>query len=642
MTFFTILTTLIPTLPLINTLSAGSTENDLDLCSEKKHWHLKQNLTLSYAPPEDNIYCSGSYQQNDLEMRLTITKMPNNLTAFQQYILKQFTAIECSKHHKNVIFNDDIPEEHSNKLLSEKGLSIIEEENILSLAIRLNEPFYIEMILSQHTHLLNRIDQHGLTPLHYAAANNQHRIIKKLLDHGAYNPFAGRQGIELAKNAFNTLSLKTIWILTEKKSYSFNPHRHVKIWLSKNPDVFLTEENQLRLVRMRAACPGDEINFIYDSQLLSETSINNLLIFCSKNNLNSCDLNALLPLCKNPLEKRLIRLYNDEIFNLNDGGNLAAASDILRWLKPIYDLGTYSDFDVVISTKKLQKKITVFEEILLNAGTLIHEVKPAFEELLTNNDIIAVVNPNSKKIYDIRMQIINACARTNNHANLFNFLHKNYPNKPQFITTFINELRLLTFNKTPREFRANIPNILTYMRKYIGTLLTQDISIYSSDIPSGISELLHEYLRNQKGFAANLYKYSVIQSTGPCSIKRVLEQPFRKNMFNMDCFIGGYFITSYQSLSSAFHSSQNLSMHLRESDLSQHCKGGDLSWMEQGLENMQIRAQRLNQSATKIQRAWQHHLLFKTSKSLMLTTPISDSSLESVESLEITKTMNYT
>ena len=41
--------------------------------------------------------------------------------------------------------------------------------------------------------------------------------------------------------------------------YELNPHRHVKIWLSKKPDIFLNQENQLRLVRIRAQNPDDVI-----------------------------------------------------------------------------------------------------------------------------------------------------------------------------------------------------------------------------------------------------------------------------------------------------------------------------------------------------------------------------------------------
>jgi glucosyltransferase Lgt1/2/3 len=50
-------------------------------------------------------------------------------------------------------------------------------------------------------------------------------------------------------------------------AYSFAPHRHVKIWLSKDSDIFLNLENQIRLVKMRDINPKDTINFIYDSRL---------------------------------------------------------------------------------------------------------------------------------------------------------------------------------------------------------------------------------------------------------------------------------------------------------------------------------------------------------------------------------------
>ncbi|WP_428414179.1 glycosyltransferase family 88 protein, partial [Legionella sp.] len=88
-------------------------------------------------------------------------------------------------------------------------------------------------------------------------------------------------------------------------------------------------------------------------------------------------------------EQRLFHFYDDEITHLNQGGNLAVASDILRWLSPFYQLGTYSDFDYPIDTSALPEQIDVDAPLLLNIGSLKLGSK---EFILANNDFIAVVD----------------------------------------------------------------------------------------------------------------------------------------------------------------------------------------------------------------------------------------------------------
>ncbi|MBN9230775.1 MAG: hypothetical protein BGO90_07795 [Legionella sp. 40-6] len=130
-------------------------------------------------------------------------------------------------------------------------------------------------------------------------------------------------------------------------TYNFNPHRHVKIWLSKDKDSFLNLENRVRLVKMRDDNPEDEITFIYDSSLLSARAQLELQTFCKQYGIIAKDVRTeIIPFCATDNQQTLIALYEDEIGNLDTGGNLAAASDILRWLKPVYDSGIYSDFDI--------------------------------------------------------------------------------------------------------------------------------------------------------------------------------------------------------------------------------------------------------------------------------------------------------
>ena len=183
--------------------------------------------------------------------------------------------------------------------------------------------------------------------------------------------------------------------------YHFNPHRHVRIWISKNRDTWLNSENQLRLVRMREKNKADDIYFIFDSALLSKKAIDEMNHFCSKHHITPKDIRInIIPACTTPEEQELIRLYEDEVLHLDQGGNLAVASDLLRWVKPIYELGSYSDFDTNIDTRKLAQAIQVGSPILLNIGSTFRQaVKvsetisfPSYEDLCLNNDIIAIVD----------------------------------------------------------------------------------------------------------------------------------------------------------------------------------------------------------------------------------------------------------
>ncbi|WED41937.1 glycosyltransferase family 88 protein [Legionella cardiaca] len=194
--------------------------------------------------------------------------------------------------------------------------------------------------------------------------------------------------------------------------YNFNPHRHVKIWLSKDSNSFLNIENQLRLIRMRDINPTDEINFIYDSNLLTPKALEELKSFCEKYKINARDVQEIIPECNTEEEKHLIEVYQNEVSHLHEGGNLAVLSDVLRWLSPIYKLGTYTDFDVSVDTRALPPTITVEKPILFRIGSVA--VQGKVESIAINNDTIAVVDneaalPTIKKI---QRAIYTNCTRT--------------------------------------------------------------------------------------------------------------------------------------------------------------------------------------------------------------------------------------
>ena len=185
-------------------------------------------------------------------------------------------------------------------------------------------------------------------------------------------------------------------------SYQLNPHRHVKIWFSKDEDSFLNSENRLRLVRLRANNLGDTITFIYAKSLLSTKAQLNLQHFCERHNIVALDIEDLKKELVTDQEKELMNYVEEEIRHTKDetGGNFAAASDILRWMSPVYTRGIYSDFDIEITTNHLPELIEVQAPIILNVSALIvSQFLFTTKVMINSNDILAVPAPKAARIY---------------------------------------------------------------------------------------------------------------------------------------------------------------------------------------------------------------------------------------------------
>lgn len=181
-------------------------------------------------------------------------------------------------------------------------------------------------------------------------------------------------------------------------TYQYNPHSHVKIWISKNPDLFMNFENQCRLIGMREQCPNDSFHLIYDSSMLNPVAQDELQKYCLENRITPVDAHLFDEAQLNSDDERaLYKKYKDEVTHLDQGGNLAVCSDILRWLSPCYRLGTYLDLDVPLNTSQLPETMRVNSPLLLNIGSL--SLFADQEVLIVNNDYIAIVDEAAAKPY---------------------------------------------------------------------------------------------------------------------------------------------------------------------------------------------------------------------------------------------------
>ena len=120
-----------------------------------------------------------------------------------------------------------------------------------------------------------------------------------------------------------------------KPPFEYHPHMHVKIWLSRDPSVFMNLENQIRLIDMRQTNPSDVIHLLYDTSLLEEKACRDLVLFCEEQHIIPIDAQQLQTQLHTHEELVLYTSYLDEIRHLDAGGNLGVASDIIRWLTRI-------------------------------------------------------------------------------------------------------------------------------------------------------------------------------------------------------------------------------------------------------------------------------------------------------------------
>lgn len=300
--------------------------------------------------------------------------------------------------------------------------------------------------------------------------------------------------------------------------YKFNPHRHVKIWLSKEADLFMPIENRMNLVEMHQKNPSDEIYLVYDHRLLSKKEEINLQKFCACNKIKPINVvSDIEPNCKTIQEKELLDCYQKEIAAIGKGGNLAAASDILRWIGAVYNLGTYTDFDIKVDTHLLPNNINVDFPILLNIGSV--SIRGA-NILSLNNDVIAVVNSDAalSNIQSIQNGILNSYQ---NHEK--NFSYSTYLDDcikkiegviPIFLVNFLKSLANLQINAmaeldaiqnesekkwlTPIDIRAKLEN----EKKHIPEKFINRVFRVLGLAPEIKAESLRIYFRNKTGWLA--------------------------------------------------------------------------------------------------------------------------------------------
>lgn len=419
-------------------------------------------------------------------------------------------------------------------------------------------------------------------------------------------------------------------------TYNFNPHRHVKIWLSKDKDSFLNLENRVRLVKMRDDNPEDEITFIYDSSLLSARAELELQTFCKQYGIIAKDVRTeIIPFCATDNQQTLIALYEDEIGNLDTGGNLAAASDILRWLKPVYDSGIYSDFDIEVSTRDFPATLTVDRPILFNLGSF---GSAGDNHPTANNDIIAVIDSQAAQFQITRIQLaISTLCRRKPQSFSNSFLMA--PEAPFYLNhnTELSArqrraeiIEITADNQIFSQFVLGTQQNITTEKSQINSVLAAarlQRQIIKSNLQSSIGKNLPkiEYKQAQALLAIQddekfleqvrqklrmqLIKSSVIKSTGPGTIISSLFPLSSYSDETLKEVIAPFSIANY-GIEKGFNSKNTLPLFASEQSLITHndtlnqFEVSDVSWLEEGQNAIKEREKKITEQQLLITKSF--------------------------------------
>lgn len=359
--------------------------------------------------------------------------------------------------------------------------------------------------------------------------------------------------------------------------YDYNPHQHVKIWLSSNKEIFLTQINQLRLIKMRSINPNDTIHFIYDSRLLTAKALDELKTFCEKHTIIPHNIpDEIIPACQTTEEKSLVILYEDEIFHLQEGGNLGAASDILRTLSPIYSLGTYTDFDVDINTQKLPPVLKVKEPVLVS-----------FDKNTSQfcNDILIVTHPEKALafIQIIQRAMIEACTPkfSNNKPfkwKLFEF------NQPECQQKILNDCFSLGYSiRQYRDFASKIDEGI------LSLLLTDKVTSFE-DLLHFLKPAQHNNKKNSdiSPYGQYMIRLAVMNSTGPSLYVNAILKYMKNNLIN------SIFLYRFCGFISTYELNKYFKVQVLGAD------NNDLSWLPSGINKLREQERKMHESGLKL------------------------------------------
>jgi glucosyltransferase Lgt1/2/3 len=405
-------------------------------------------------------------------------------------------------------------------------------------------------------------------------------------------------------------------------------------------------ENQTRLIKMREQNPNDPIHLIYDSTLLNEKANKELLDFCTENDITPIDADQFKSKVKG-LEAELYQFYKDEIQNLSNGGNLGVASDILRWLRESYLLGSYTDLDVPLNTNGVPKRVDLKVPLLLNIGSL--KLLGNMEMLIVLNEYIALAEGQEQvaqkdidrvhagileKLENYQSDYIEETEKALGNSNFLNRVLLGYmKNRAESLyIKLANDLRARALNErggrtiTSRELRGYANRIMSNPSNYL------DFKRKQGEENQDVIKRLRNELRGELGFIKWLFfrsEYKQIQRQLKLSDTDFIDSMMKKEkslyiksivvcttgpISVAKSFFGTYVMTkdevnekvvpvafSHYNLDKAFLSNNVIPMHQNAWGMLRYLGVdvgvlNDSSWLEEGMALQNVRQSKLLES----------------------------------------------
>lgn len=425
-------------------------------------------------------------------------------------------------------------------------------------------------------------------------------------------------------------------------AYTMDLNKFYKIWFSKNYNEFMGQENQLRLVRLRDRHPDREISLIYSARCLSIAAQQQLHFFCQTHRIKAIDFDTTLKSAiKSDQERKLHVIATVEIEKAihNEGGNLAAASDIVRLLSPAIKLGIYSDLDAELDFRSLPERSIQANAPMLLAikAEIIEEIEEGTKNysIDLNNEIIFVANNTSgdickkaqNKLIQFKQEIIshycdfNSVLRKIAESSPYRsfLLSFDTPNLDLFkFRHFIQELTIFQFfERLPVkkcEYILKTPYLKdqwTEIDLYtaLGKSVRQDLDNSSSftDLELGQKYLIQ--LKHQ------IHLLTVIETAGS-SVFDILWDP--KNYDEDNARLINQYSVYHSGLTPYIRSQLNRPDNQISfpNDIGHFC---DLSWTPLGAEKVAQRQEKMVDAANVIKHAWKNYR--ERSKSSTVSSP---------------------
>lgn len=413
-------------------------------------------------------------------------------------------------------------------------------------------------------------------------------------------------------------------------TYQLNLHRHVKVWLSEDRNSFLNPVNQLRLIRQRYLNPQDEIHLAFDSRLLSLEAWRALQQFCENYKIKPINIQNIKP--KNTNEKRLLNHYEQEIFNIKQGGNTGAASDLLRWISGIYTLGIYSDFDVEVDTRALPEAISVESPIILDVGSMQDGTQDFVQ---VNNHVIAIIDSEDAEtlVHEVQQGLLDAFENKDYFAHLARILEAEEKQCNIRAKHMLTEIR--TQSRALHAMRHNMETVqeLRHSLMHVVSQETKDAIQFQMDvieankqlpkqlreamaslIPKWVQEqtkkmdemkLVELYNHLLKNTQLKSLIFTLLWTSGPGIVGLALLGQLIFSSSEVCQRIKAFALTTYH-LREAFKTSNTLPFH---TDFAHFLRNGnfgvgeccDISWSEQGAGLLQQRAEMIREEVKGLQ-----------------------------------------